>query len=196
MVPHFPYVLDANCDYGSEDEESTPLEQSLCATRLVVNFVEMLKEVDRFTESLIIIQGDHGARFKVEEGALKRLSRRGPESIDWNKARARILLMIKPPGVSDTNGLVISPAEATVMDIAPSIVSCLGLETDMEFEGTSLVNPIVTELQRIRYFHFFEKKARHEWTDAMDRYRIEGTEVYFEGTVFIKNNPDPSKPPS
>ena len=50
---------------------------------------------------------------------------------------------------------------------------------------------MVTELERPRYYHFYEKKGRHEWTDEMTRFRIDGNRITNEGVIRLRDNPRP-----
>lgn len=180
ILPHFPYVLRSDCGYR-EGVNTTPLEQSMCANRLITDFVDSLKALGLYDNSLIIIQGDHGARFKAEG---KKLIGLGSDyySEEWSLARARALLLIKTPGSSAKDQFKVSSAETTLMDIAPTLVEALGLKTRMNMEGISLVGSSAPT-ERTRYYHFFDKKGKNELTDEMHRYVIGGGEIKFDSVI-------------
>jgi hypothetical protein len=55
IIPHFPFVLNQDCSYDGDYEITGPLEQSLCATSLIVRLVECLKGLGRFDESIVLL---------------------------------------------------------------------------------------------------------------------------------------------
>tara|TARA_B110000977_G_scaffold192130_1_gene265240 strand:+ start:4659 stop:6356 length:1698 start_codon:yes stop_codon:yes gene_type:complete len=187
ILPHFPYVLNEDCSYDPERVTATPVSQSKCANKLMIDFINELKDLGRFDDSLIIIQSDHGARFKLNSDRLVSVDE-GPLSIPWNTARSRSLLLIKLPGVSDNVALRTSSFEASLLDIAPTINKVLGLNMDDNFSGVDLFSQSDNEQKRVRYYHFYEKKGRGGWTDEMTRYRISNSNLTLEGTVILTNN--------
>jgi len=188
ILPHFPYVLNDDCSYDPERVTATPVSQSKCATKLMVDFINELKGLGRFDDSLIIIQSDHGARFKVNGDRLVSVEGEGTFSIPWSTARSRSLLLIKLPGVSDDVELRTSNFEASLLDIAPTINQALGLNMSDDFSGLDLFSQSDNEQQRVRYYHFYEKKGKGGWTDEMTRYRISNSKLSLEGTVSLTNN--------
>ena len=76
VILHSPEVLAADCSYGAAGSKTTQLEQAGCATKLLVDFVERLKELGRFDNSLVIAHADHGV-YKPEnsvENSAERVS--------------------------------------------------------------------------------------------------------------------------
>lgn len=125
VLPHSPEVLSADCSYDVAGSETTQLEQAGCATKLLVDFVERLKELGRFDNSLIIAHADHGVY--------------DPENTSENQAERvslHALLLVKPIG---GNGeLTVSGAKTTVMDIAPTLLGALEVDNALQMEGTPL----------------------------------------------------------
>ena len=125
VLPHTPEVLAADCSYDLSGAETTPLEQAGCATKLLVDFVQRLKELGRFDNSLVIAHADHG----IYE----------PENKSDNPAERvsmRALLLIKPIG--GEGDFAVSDVESTVIDIAPTLLSALGVENPLQMEGQPL----------------------------------------------------------
>ena len=186
LLPHFPYVLGADCSYTT-DHKSSPLEQSHCATKLIIDFVDSLQALDRFDSSIIIVQSDHGARFELVDGKLRGLRendtvRFGPV---WSRARSRTLLMIKPAGVAAADvAFKRSAARVSLLDVAPSIIQSLGLSSEQAFDGSNIIDPQFAESDQPRYYYFYNKKdARGQHLTRMTRFRIEDTELVDEGLV-------------
>ena len=63
--PQFPKSApqDADCETS---KEATATTQSQCAPQLLVDFVDELKALKKFQESLIIVHGDHGDKFVMQ----------------------------------------------------------------------------------------------------------------------------------
>lgn len=188
ILPHFPYVLKEDCSFDSEGKKTSPLEQSRCSTQLIIEFIALLKELDRFDSSLIVIQSDHGSRFALIDGKLQDVGSQGRYSEIWSKARSRALLLVKPAATMDRRQLIVSDAHATLMDIAPTMFNSLGLNSPLSFDGIDLMNPSVSDLKRERFYHFFDKKGPNEWTDKMERFKINGSRVVWESDILLSNN--------
>lgn len=181
MLPHFPYTFRPDCSYD-EKTESSPLEQSRCATKTMINFISTLKKLGKFDDSMIIIQSDHGSRFRADNNDLVKIGG-GYFSEEWSLARSRSLLLIKNPGEKVANPLVISEAESSLLDIAPTIINALGIKADMNCEGVPLNNPESWPAERSRFYHFFDKKGSNEATDELSRYVIESGKIRFEKKI-------------
>ena len=103
--------------------------------RVLGRLFEKLDETGGWDRSLIIVVADHGASFVPGE------HRRWP--YDNNRDDLyRIPLFIKYPGQSEGR-TVDMPVYA--IDILPTIVDALDIETDWEFDGVSLLGPIGPE---------------------------------------------------
>ncbi|MXY53416.1 MAG: LTA synthase family protein [Gammaproteobacteria bacterium] len=101
ILPHYPNVVWADCSHGTRGTRTGTLDQARCANRLMVDLVDVLKDLDRFRESMIVFQSDHGARYAVREGLLVLAKGDGGAtsegwcgtrhrcSDDWNTARSR-----------------------------------------------------------------------------------------------------------
>jgi phosphoglycerol transferase MdoB-like AlkP superfamily enzyme len=188
ILPHFPYVLEEDCSFDPKGERTSPLKQSRCTNQLIIEFVELLKELGRFDNSLIVIQSDHGGRFAITDGELQNVEEQGYYSEIWSRARSRSLLLVKPAGTSAGQELAVSNVPATLMDIASTMFQSLGLDSSLSFEGIDLMNPSISALERERYYHFFEKKGPDEWTDKMVRFRIDGSQLVWDSEILLTKN--------
>lgn len=149
LLPHIPYVLRSNCSYSfSEDgiNKTSSNEQSKCTTKLIINFVKTLKELDRFKDSLIIIHADHGKRSDLSDLT----------SLDLAKNASRALLLMKTIGNDEEDGFVVSDFESMLLDVAPTILDSIGYDLYPDFEGISLLNPRYLLVNRKRYFSIYD----------------------------------------
>lgn len=172
IIPHFPFVLKQDCSYDGDFKITSPLEQSLCATSLIVRLIEGLKHLKRFDESIILIHGDHGQEYFLKEGELQKVVG-GFFSENYSFARSRALLLFKPAGVSSEERLAVSHAKTTLLDIAPTLVETLGLEGGGAMEGDSLLS-VPFPNRRTRYYYSFNKSSEEsELTDEILGYHIQ-----------------------
>ena len=190
ILPHFPNVLHDDCSYSRDGSQTTPLEQAGCANELMASLVSTLKQSDRYRESMIIFQSDHGSRYAVQDGVLRKAKGMAEYSDEWNTARARSLLLIKPPGRDSTVPFTTSSIPASLLDVYPTVAAALGLELTSA-DGVDLFDTAGLDLlaPRQRYYYFYEKKSRLGWTDEMMRFRVESGGVHRDGVQVLTNNP-------
>ena len=199
VLPHFPNIFHADCSCGKplnngKLPKTTALEQSMCATKMILDFVACLKQLNRFDSSLIVIFGDHGSRYKVLNNKLINIEKKGTLSLEWSRARSRALLLVKPPvSMYSVDNFKVSRAETTLMDIAPTTLDSVGIQTDLTFEGVSLIDTESLPVRGKRYYHFYYKKEGHGWTDEMTRFIIEGNEIRKDRLIKLTNNPPKPK---
>jgi arylsulfatase A-like enzyme len=157
---------------------------------MILDFVTRLKILGRFDSSIIIISSDHGGGYEVVDNELVNIGHKGPFSPEWSKARSRALLLVKARGNRNPiNTFKVSYAETTLIDIAPTILECAGISTNLNFEGVSILGHESALVGRRRYYHFYKKKANRGWTDEMTRFIIEGNEIRKDKIIELTNNP-------
>lgn len=191
VLPHFPNVLRSDCSYSnSEEAKTSAIEQTRCATQLIVDLVATLKRLGRFEESLLIIHGDHGSRYRAAGSELVSVESKGHYSIEWSWARSRALLLVKPAGRGDQTPFLVSAAETQLTDIYPTVLRTIGAPLPARLEGVPLVDPVPAELRRpTRYYHFYDKKGKNEWTDTLARFIIAGGAITFDRNIRLERNP-------
>ena len=126
IIPHAPEVLTSDCNYDFGGRTTSQLEQAGCATRLLVEFVERLRELDRLDDSLVIAHADHGAYDPN--------SKAGTHSAESVSLGA--LLLIKPIGAHGE--MTVSSAKSTLVDVAPTLLQAAGVEHQFSGEGSLL----------------------------------------------------------
>lgn len=174
ILPHFPYVMSADCQYN-EGAESTPADQARCATSLIVDLVEELRDLDRFESSLILIHGDHGARFRVTDEDLVQL----PSDLfseEWSDARSRPLLLIKPAELDSSEPLTISEYPALLTDIMPTIFDSIDIPFVAARGRVSLLSSDLPD-RSTRYYHFYDKGKDGLPDGELTRYVVEAGEI-------------------
>ena len=106
------------------------------------------------------------------------------------------LLVVKtfdahPTELADLCGkrLIVSDAEATLLDVAPTITALTGVGDEMDFDGVPLIPLENAPRNRERFYYMFDKKGPNEWTDEMVRYRIDASGPKRMGVIRLTNNP-------
>jgi len=112
IIPHEPFQLRSDCSYRLGASRSHVLDQSRCALRLIQDFVDLLEELGRFEDSLILIHGDHGGFHRTRNGEL--VEERRSRSLDT-------VLLVKPVGVARDGELQQVEVETTLLDV-PMII--------------------------------------------------------------------------
>ena len=181
LLPHFPYVLTPDCEFESGTRTS-PEEQTECAMALMDELIERLERLDRFEDSVVVIQGDHGASFALDgEGVLRSLGQ-DLFSEEWSRARSRPLLLVKPAGVSGDGALVESDYPALLTDIMPTVFDSIGAELDVAEGRVSLLADELPPRDE-RLYHFFTLGPDGLPDEEVQRYVISGEVVTTDGLI-------------
>ena len=96
--------------------------------KLLGEMIDHLEEIGVWEESLVVVMSDHGIDFTAP-GFTRTLDETNADEV------LRMPLFIKAPGQTDGR---IDDAPASTVDVLPSIIDLLGIDTDWEFEGHSL----------------------------------------------------------
>lgn len=175
IIPHFPEVLEPDCTFSNPPEKTGPLAQSQCATKLMTDFLQKLKDQGLYEKALIVIQADHGSRYEIRDGEFVNIEEGSNYKIPYSQTRSRAMLLIKPPGLGVEAPFVVSDLESQITDIAPTITGLLGFETPLTFEGYNLFDPQnFSNIQnRTRYYYYFDRKNAEEESETFTQYRVE-----------------------
>jgi len=150
MLPHAPYnwtrsFTSANTDY---------MEQVYCTINLMRLFINELKRLKKFNDSLIIFHGDHGwSNLDMPYPYLKSIPKKILNKIQTNTNydptrflhRTHTLLLINPPGTEPLKPLEISDQVSQLTDIPPTLSHLTGLniiakDGDSVFSNTRQTN--------------------------------------------------------
>jgi hypothetical protein len=167
MIPHPPFTLDADCAPQGEDvaAEERYLAHIRCGDKIIRDFVARIKELGRYRNSLVVIHGDHGFYAKVRGETLLDLGINqalDPNDVrghteDFARMRSRALLLLKPPDHGgSSHGFTTSPAKSTLLDVAPTIIDALGIDSGSAYSGFSLLHPDLIPQDRERYYYFYD----------------------------------------
>ena len=135
-LPHAPYVLDEKAEYLPKiDDSKTGIDRYQMQVEGVVfllnKFLETLKQQNKFKDSLIILNSDHGSwtiglkefplKYKQRINEIRDNQRRFLAHYIFNQSKS--LLTIKYPITISTKKLVINEKKTQLLDIFPTIIN-------------------------------------------------------------------------
>jgi len=138
----------------------------------MIKFLNKLKGLGRFSDSLIIIHGDHGDKFKQTNGRL--------EKINYRSHRA--LLLVKAGKIDGLSPLRISRHEVSLLDIASIIREFAGSERPGSAVGHSVLAPDYDKAGNANREYFIVHGDK-----AMTRNLVQGSELVSMERIPIPN---------
>ena len=116
---HFPAVLDGNCELRDEPSSSRAAikAQALCVLKSVADYLNVLRDLDVYDNSLIILVADHGSHFPIESQSWSFIQGTVPDSV---MASAYPTIAVK--GFDHVEVFKVSDAPVALTDIAATIL--------------------------------------------------------------------------
>lgn len=148
LFPHSPYVFDRNCNFVKD--ETSFRAQSACAIRVVIKLLEELRRLNRFNDSVIIIQSDHAEYFLRDEiefsmppDFARQLEEAEPYGFSASnlEARAKALFLLKPPSspqIEKESQLLVSKVPTQLLDVYSTVLDAVGLSSDSVVSQSAL----------------------------------------------------------
>lgn len=158
--PHEPYVYHKEFDKGFEEVDPSVYPEGSRFKKIrkydteigyddhyIGQLIKKIKEFGLYDDSLIIFMADHGESFGEHNYFThgRKLYNSG----------LHVPLIVKLPG-NENAGAVIE-RNVSLLDIAPTILSQLGIQTPEDMEGEDLFNPKSEE--RVLYFEAYKGVA-------------------------------------
>lgn len=137
MMPHYPYVVNGQCEYvGSQKlSEENYFGQVNCSLKVVAALFSELKRSGKFDEAMIVVHGDHGEHAMPPINPIERMPRQllaetSKVMGDYDLAkymdnRSLALLLIKLPGAA-TKPLDVDERLVPMVDLEPTICDVMG----------------------------------------------------------------------
>ena len=181
-IPHGPYILDEKAEYVSEKYDGNTqikrFHMQVEGTAFLLNqFLKKLKEQNKFKDSLIILNADHGSweigldefpsEYKDRIDIINDNQRRLDAHYIFNQSKS--LLAIKHPFTDDTKDLEINEKKTQLLDIFPTIINFSDGNKDsiQNSLGISLLeNSDVPDDRTVKYIVGFKQRKtnKHQWT--------------------------------
>ena len=181
-IPHGPYILDEKAEYVSEKYDGKTgikrFHMQVEGTVFLLNqFIQKLKEQNKFKDSLIILNADHGSwEIGLKEFPIKYKDR--IEEINDNQRRldahyifnqSKSLLAIKYPFSGDAKELKINEKKTQLLDIFPTTINFSdGNDNAIKNGlGISLLDDAnVPDDRSVKFIVGFKQRKtnKHQWT--------------------------------
>ena len=185
-IPHLPVVVDAGCTFVGRIPftRDAYLGKSRCAVDLVSTFLDRLRELDLYDESLIVISSDHGTDLLPRGFTGDPRSSLTPQQLRATAGTGHALMLVKLPR---SNGpLVASVAPTTHTDLPATLFDLLGLPHG--FPGTPMFDrdPLAS---RTRAYGMYDVRQRFPtgYLDRLDVINIEGRLLDGEGWIYDRS---------
>ena len=172
-APHEPFTLNIDLEYGRiGDDFYAYREYAEAINKLMTAYLQQIKNLGIYDNSMIIIAADHGGGEYTE----KRYNPKKKEFEDDAKyghksAAGRPLLLIKPFGAQGV--MQQSEKPLSLLDIAPTIAKAAGLNSHV-YEGLP-IDLIDSNEKRKRIFHFYNFTGwKLKYLEDFETYEIDG----------------------
>jgi len=155
LVPHIPYNVDRSGQITKV--ETDYYEQSAGTTNIISHYLDVLRELGKYENSIIILQGDHGpVRYKTENFAKYKYKQKLPDEFFKDPMT---MFVVKE---SNSKKKIYQDKRMTqLIDITPTILELAGIENKFKFDGTSVFKS-PTEVDLATY-----KKPRKDTSDEL-----------------------------
>lgn len=171
---HPPFVTNADCGYAGKVlpfSREHMVNQIRCGLTSAVAFLERMKTLGIYDNSLIILQADHGYVAAVElrrdTGLIE-----GYDLAPWMVSSAMPLLMVKPP--LSRGPLRQSAAPVMLSDIPATICSILNINNDFPGRSVFDVRPEEARVRPYNYFFYAFVNWNGDHLPPIDQYLISG----------------------
>jgi hypothetical protein len=172
--PHIPLILDENLNYGQMEVNRENYRKAATASlKLTALFLERLRQLGIYDQSLIIIVGDHGAggqgqKFVPQPGMPGSGEEDDVVTLPY-RINALPLMLVKPFGARGE--LKTSDAPVSVSDIPATVFASLGLTVDAPGEPVFSVD---VGAPRERRYMYYSGRDVYSYYGDMTEYLVTG----------------------
>lgn len=177
VSPHAPFVSLPDCTFADatlEYSREAFAQQSLCTLKNIVAFLDRLKSLGIYNNSMLIIHGDHGGGVPFDMVLEDGTKTTSSEMLHHMWGNPLPLVLIKP--VNARGELQISTKQVQLLDVPATVTEQLGFSSDFPGESMFEKNDGV-DVERV-YFHsriHRNKAAAKDSFDEFTGYRIKGS---------------------
>jgi len=171
--PHIPLVLDENLRYVRMEVNRPNYRKAATASlKLTSLFLERLRRLGIYDESLIFIVGDHGAGAQGQKFILQPgmpVDQKGKVVTQPYMINALPLMLVKPLGAGGDLKTLDSPI--SVSDIPATVFSALGLSVDAPGESMFSIEP---SARRERRYLTYSGRNVYSYYGDMEEHLVTG----------------------
>jgi hypothetical protein len=171
-IPHLPVVVDADCRFTGviKYTRESFLGQARCGVRRVAAFLDRLRELGIYDQSLIVITADHGNSLAPRRFVNDRALPDEPLSVTAGKSLP--LLLIKPPKAAGP--IRVSQAPSTITDIPVTIADALGVPNALPGEPILKIPENTGRVRAFAAYDWENEDWRANYFDHLDVLEIRG----------------------
>ena len=204
ILPHGPYVITEDGSYDPNLRHKGTAgyyQQVKTAVNHVMEFLQELKRLGRYSKATIIIHGDtgHGHRGFIRKNGLsiagsidqsddRKLSPFLNNSLGWSKdqvfSRIFALLMIKP--ANRTQPLLFSDKPTQLIDLYPSIMDLLKIDISTKnVDGISVFDTEFPNKRKAQFFLYPPEDSNPDMTKIMiaDQTQLQNPDIEIQGGI-------------
>jgi hypothetical protein len=177
VTPHAPFVSSSDCTFAGttlEYSKEAFTQQSFCALKTIIAFLDQLKVSGIYDNSMLIIHGDHGGGVPFDMLLENGDKTNSTEALYQMWGNPLPLVLIKPPGAVGT--LHISDHQVQLLDVPVTVAQLLGFSS--EFPGKSMFEDHNGAVVERVYFQSKIHRNEAMTKDSFDEftgYRISGS---------------------
>ena len=168
-LPHYPITLEQSCQFigNKKPNRENYKQQAHCSLNLTLRFLEKLKAMGIYDNSMIIISSDHGITLPL--GNAK-------NTLEKNVIPSSLaLLLVKPFNTQDDFN--ISTKLTSLLDIPNTILSSIQLEPLPQGDPIFSSSPLAEKnIDHQYYYYTWRHRAwEREFLPPVTKYRVRGT---------------------
>ena len=201
-LPHRPVVVDGDCSFvgATAYSQSAFRGQARCSVKLLVEFLDRLRQAGIYDNSLIVVSSDHGTGQWPSNFSARNSGRREFSATDRRTQTARIelarsvramaLLVVKPPG--NQGPLTMSMAPTSTRDIPATVFDLLGLPHEFPGEPAFKLEPDATRTRTYSLYRSGENRFPDQYFDRLEIFSIDGKMLNdanwsYQNTIFASD---------
>lgn len=173
-MSHPPVVLDSDCEFvGIRPTTRTNFEaQASCTLQTLGHFLDRLRELGIYHNSLIVVAADHGAGLAPRDFS-PAIQLDGPTAdIAQIAGSAHALLLVKPIG--ERGPLKISPAPTAITDIPATVMSLLGEAHEFPGRAAHRIPANARRVRKFAYYAWHHEDWRRDYYSELRLFEIDG----------------------
>lgn len=171
-IPHLPVVVNAECDFTRvvRYTRESFRGQARCGVARVAAFLDRLRQLGVYDDSLIIVTADHGNGLPPRRFANDRAL--PDEDLSVTAGKALALLLIKPP--KSTGGVRISQAPTAITDIPVTVADALGVHHNLPGEPILKISESTPRTRTFAAYDWENEDWKASYFDHLDLLEITG----------------------
>lgn len=171
-IPHLPVVVNADCEsIGVRPFTRDGYRgQARCGVRRVAAFLNRLRELGVYDESVIVVASDHGHGIPPRQFVHDRLFPDGNASVIAGKAMA--LLLVKAP--KSTGSVRVSQARTAITDIPITVAEALGVPHKLPGESALTLAENAPRVRTFGMYAWESEDWRADYFEHLDLMEIQG----------------------